>query len=73
MGDSSEPNTDMKYKIETLYMEKEKYEFYNDGILMIVFNPEIWYTYFLSPFYWKIDHENEGCAFWLKITVNLTF
>ena len=41
MGDSSEPNTDMKYKIETLYMEKEKYEFYNDGILIIVFNPEI--------------------------------
>lgn len=41
MGDSSEPNTDMKYKIETLYMEKKKYEFYIDGILIIVFNPEI--------------------------------
>ena len=31
----------MKYKIGTLYMEKEKYEFYDDGILIIVFNPEI--------------------------------
>ena len=41
MGDSSEPNTDMNYKIETLYMEKEKYEFYNYCILIIVFNLEI--------------------------------